>query len=157
MLDFFSEKITKIRTPRLDSKSPNYQFLTTAPEIAISRVISMDRFKLLTESDIQKIIQNSKTTTCDMDIIPTHQLKAYLENVLPIVTEIVNCSLTSGKFPSVSKDAVIGPMLKKKGLPLELKNYRPISNLSFLSKILGSLAAFQQVVEYVEENIFLPS
>ena len=51
---------------------------------------------------------------------------------------------------------VIKPLLKKKGLPLELKNYRPVSNLSFLSKILEK-AAMNQINEHIESNKLLPA
>jgi hypothetical protein len=116
----------------------------------------MNIFRQLTQVEIKKIIQNSKSTTCELDIIPTTKLKEHLEHFLPVITEIVNRSLTTGTFPGEWKNAVISPLLKKKGLPLELKNYRPISNLSFLSKVLEK-AALQQVVNYVEESNFLPS
>ena len=50
---------------------------------------------------------------------------------------------------------MISPLLKKKGLSLELQNYRPVSNLSFLSKILEK-AALRQITKYIEVNKLLP-
>jgi len=44
----------------------------------------------------------------------------------------------------------------EKGLPLELKNFRPVSNLSFLSKILEK-AALNQITKHIESNKLLPS
>ena len=52
------------------------------------------------------------------------------------ITRIVNISLTEGKFPSQWKIASTRPLLKKIGLELLAKNYRPVSNLSFLSKLV---------------------
>ena len=55
---------------------------------------------------------------------------------------IVNMSLISRIFPSSMKAALIHPLLKKLSLnPDMLKNFRPVSNLSFLSKIIERIAA----------------
>ena len=49
----------------------------------------------------------------------------------------VNKSLADGVFPFVFKKAVVRLLLKKTSLDAsELKSYRPVSNLSFLSKLL---------------------
>ena len=63
----------------------------------------------------------------------TRHYKALL---VPTVTNIVNLSLSSGNFHHTLKESVISPLLKKPTLDKdELSNYRPISNLSLLSKI----------------------
>jgi len=55
----------------------------------------------------------------------------------PFVALLFNTSLVSGRFPSEFKQAVIRPLLKKSGLEVgEMKNFRPVSNLSSLSKLL---------------------
>ena len=55
-----------------------------------------------------------------------------------------NLSLNSGYVPQVFKVAVIQPLLKKPSLDSDiLANYRPISNLQFISKILEKVAASQ--------------
>ena len=54
---------------------------------------------------------------------------------MPVVARIVNLSLKSGPMPSKLKEAVLKPLLKKTNLDqTEFKNYRPVSNLSLLSK-----------------------
>ena len=58
-----------------------------------------------------------------------------MDQLLPVITEIINCSLACGTFPSKLKQALVIPLLKKADLDhKELKNYRPVSNLEFLSK-----------------------
>ena len=53
------------------------------------------------------------------------------------ITNIVNLSLSSGNFHHTLKESVISPLLKKPILDKdELSNYRPISNLSLISKII---------------------
>jgi len=65
-----------------------------------------------------------------------------LEYLLPLITAIINKSLAKSKVPLSFKKANIRPLLKKPNLDKgELKNYRPVSNLPFLSKILEKLVA----------------
>ena len=61
--------------------------------------------------------------------------------VTPIVF-IVNLSLSEGCFPTHFKSALVYPLLKKPTLNRDdMKNYRPVCNLSFLSKILEKVMA----------------
>ena len=54
-----------------------------------------------------------------------------------IITNLVNLSLSEGIFPSSFKQALGQPFLKKPSLSADdLNNFRPISNLNFISKIL---------------------
>ena len=73
----------------------------------------------ISENEVSKLTMNSKSTTCELDVIPIQKLKYNLNLFIPIVTDIVNKSLTSGSFPNEWKGALIKPLLKKKGLPLE--------------------------------------
>ena len=95
----------------------------------------LTKFNQLTHTDVRKLIMSSKTTSCDLDPIPTSLLKDHVSILTPIITKIINLSLQTGEFPTEWKLALIKPLLKKPGLATTLKNYRPISNLSFISKI----------------------
>ena len=67
----------------------------------------------------------------------------------------MNCSLQTGVFPTAFKTAVVKPLLKKSNLdPNVLNNYRPVSNLPFLSKILEKLV-FNQVNDFLNRNSIL--
>ena len=51
--------------------------------------------------------------------------------------DMFNRSLEHGVVPSIFKSAYITPLLKKADLdPADVKSYRPISNLSVISKLL---------------------
>ena len=64
------------------------------------------------------------------------------ETVLYLLTDIVNLSFSSGLFPTSCKNAVVIPVLKKNGLDCEeLQNFRPISNLSSISKLIERIAS----------------
>lgn len=52
-------------------------------------------------------------------------------------TPVINSSLRIGVLPTVLKQAIIGPLMKKTSLgPTELGNYRPVSKLAFLGKVI---------------------
>ena len=57
--------------------------------------------------------------------------------MIPTITVIINDSLQAGYVPQCYKNALVNPILKKIGIDKqEFNNYRPVSNLPFLSKIL---------------------
>ena len=57
---------------------------------------------------------------------------------------LINCSLTAGHVPVALKKAVVTPIYKNPSLPQDnLKHYRPVSNLPFISKIIEKVVAKQ--------------
>ena len=79
-------------------------------------------------------VQNKQS---DSDPIPTWLLKECSSFLVPTITNIVNLSLISGQFHPTLKKSIISPLLKKPTVDKEeLSNYRPISNLSLISKII---------------------
>ena len=127
--DFFLQKIKKIRDD-LDN-IPNYN-----PEYLEMEIPALTIFEELSQNEVKDIINNLGTKSCELDAIPTKILKKCLSSLLPSITEIVNLSLASVMFPSNYKEAIIRPLLKKPGLDLHCSNYRPVSNLPFMSKII---------------------
>ena len=100
---------------------------------------------------------NSPTKSCTLDPIPTFLLKECITELLPIITAIVNASLRSTKVPSTFKNAVITPLLKKASLdPDVLSNYRPVSNLSFVSKLLEKVVSKRLNTHKVANNLYEP-
>jgi hypothetical protein len=68
---------------------------------------------------------------------------------------LVNLSLSTGVFPDEMKLALVTPLLKKSSLdPEVLGNFRPVSNLSFLSKLLERVVA-RQLIAYLEQRSLL--
>ena len=65
---------------------------------------------------------------------------------LPALTRIVNLSLQSGIFPADAHQAIVTPIIKKPSLDKEdLKSYRPVSNLSYVTKLIEKVVATQFV------------
>ena len=128
--NFFIEKIKNIRK-YLDITNSSYTFSENAPET------HMDTFEPCTEHEIEKIIKNSSNASCDLDPVPTLLVKKCLPALLPFLTHLTNLSLQSGFFPDSLKTALVRPLLKKPTLDYnELKNFRPVSNIPFISKII---------------------
>ena len=100
-------------------------------------------FTPVTEEEVAKIIRASPSKSCGLDPLPTWLLKS-LDSPTPIITAMVNYSLDSGIFPTVFKSALVRPLLKKPTVdPEVLRNYRPVSNLAFISKVLEKVIAAQ--------------
>ena len=69
-------------------------------------------------------------------------MKLYFDELGPTIINIINVSLSEGIFPSSFKQAIVHPLLKKPSLPDDdLNNFRPISKLNFISKILEEVVA----------------
>ena len=82
-------------------------------------------------------------------------LKSHIPTLSPFITKVVNLSLQSGYVPPALKVAVIRPLLKKPTLdPEVLANYRPISNLAFLSEVLEKVVASQLQDHLKHNNLF---
>lgn len=102
--------------------------------------------------ELASIVSSAKPSTCLLDPIPTWLLKEAFPIVGPFLVRVINASLLMGYVPQLFKVAFIKPLLKKPSLDSDsLVNYRPISNLSFISKILEKVVA-NQLYEYLHSN-----
>ena len=108
--------------------------------------------RVVSESDFRKVITSSPTEYCALDPIPTWLLKQCLDQVAPVLTVIVNTSLSCADFTPELKRAFATPLIKKLILDCEIfKNYRPVSNLSFVSKLIERIVCVQ-LVDHLKEN-----
>ena len=90
----------------------------------------------VSEADVRRLVLTSPCKPCDLDPIPTTLLRDCTVVLVTPITSIVNLSLCEGAFPLCFKTAYVSPLLKKSNLDKEnMKNYQPVSNLGFLSKI----------------------
>ena len=101
------------------------------------------------------MIKSSKPTSCALDPIPTPLMLECLHDIMPTLTHIINTSILSGQFLTNMKTAIVKPLLKKCSLDInKLDNYRPVSNLSFISNIFYKVV-LQQLVDYLNHNNLL--
>ncbi|CAB4005830.1 Hypothetical predicted protein, partial [Paramuricea clavata] len=91
----------------------------------------------VTEHEIKNIIDIVGKKSCELDPDPAKIFQSCQKTLLPIITKISNESLQSGCMPGKLKEAVLKPKLKKDSLEYEeYTNFRPISNLKLLSKVI---------------------
>ena len=76
--------------------------------------------------------------------MPTCLIYDSLDVLLPVITRMVNASLSTGHFPDEWKEAVVSPLLKEGAKDSGHKNLRPVGNLQFVSKITER-AIFNQI------------
>ena len=102
----------------------------------------LSSFMPTTTDENTKLVSKSACKSCKLDPIPTHLLKDNLSSLAPVIADIVNMSIATGVFPSVFKKALITPLLKKTTLDAnDVPNYRPVSNLCFVSNIVEKVVA----------------
>ena len=95
--------------------------------------------------------------TCSLDPIPTWLVKEMRGLLSPFISLLFQKSLFTGLFPTEFKEAIVRPLLKKSGLDsTQKKNYRPVSNLSFLSKLLERVAQARLEV-FLDSSDLMPT
>ena len=85
-----------------------------------------------------------------MDELPPGMLKDCREHIIVPLHHIVNMSLQTSTIPAAWKQAKLVPIFKS-GDSNKVENYRPISVLPVLSKLLEK-AVHSQLLEYLETN-----
>ena len=127
---------------------PNQAPLVRAP---------MDILHPATEQEIQCIIAASPNKQCALEPFPTGLVKSCKTILTPIIMEMINKSLSTGEFPQAFKNALVTPLLKKRTLDEEvLNNYRPVSNLTFISKVTEKVVASRLNHHLMVNNLLEP-
>ena len=112
------------------------------------------QFQDETNQSIEKMISSLKPNTATgNDDISTRILKDASHTISPYLCSIINLGYKIHEFPSSMKKATITALHKKKDVNL-ISNYRPISILPAISKIIEK-SATNQLVRYLEENNIL--
>ena len=125
-------KISEIRKFVINNSTSN----TWTDEKIFSPELLADVYPA-TENEIKKLIKKSPSKSCSSDPIATWLTKKYIDYLVLIITVVINLSLSSGNMPSYLKEAILIPLIKKACLDPEIFNhFRPVSNLTYLSKRL---------------------
>jgi hypothetical protein len=118
---------------------------------------SWSSFTELTTADVVTAIHQLPDKSSAADPIPVSVLKQIAVQIAPFLTKLFNCSLITGHFPDIYKSAFITPLIKKAGMDVsDCRSYRPISNLSVVSKLLERRVS-RQLMNYLRSNDLLPS
>ncbi|XP_072041350.1 uncharacterized protein [Amphiura filiformis] len=164
---FFTDKVSNIHSKlkreqcKVDSRSKSSVDSTVKSNVSStpkndsydqSVSCKLSRFKALSEEDVVDLVSNSNAKSCLLDSLPTWYLKQHTSVFIPALTHVINMSLSTGIFPNILKHAIINPIIKKQSLdPNDLKNYRPVANIPFLSKLIEK-HVFRCINEHMEEH-----
>ena len=117
---------------------------------------SLNNFNLINLFSLKPLFSIIKPKQSFTDPIPVWLLKECSGLLDPIIVNIVNKSLADGIFPATLKKATVIPIIKDKSKDKnDLKNYRPVSTLPFLSKVTEN-EVHQQVVAHLEKESLFP-
>ena len=147
---FFNDKISKIKQGLQISSSSNTPFFSQLDNPKMT--CCLDEFTPTTIEELSDILKKTKLKSCGLDPIPAKVLSAHIDVILPIVTDIVNSSFETSYVPSSFKKAALHPTLKNSASDYEeFSNFRPISNLKFISKMTEKVVALR-LLYYLRSN-----
>ena len=108
-------------------------------------------FEPVTYIEIRDIITSTKSTPSRDFFGLTVELVKYIKDLIVVpLTNLINCCIRESIFPEVLKIALVVPVFKK-GDPNMIQNYRPISLLPVISKIVEK-ALKRRITDYFETN-----
>ena len=112
----------------------------------------LDRLLPTSEDEIKNIIRLCPPKTCSLDSCPPDLLKKTVGVHVPYLVAIVNNSFKQGLFPVTLRTGIVKPLLKSDTLDKDLlKNYRPVSNIAFVGKVLVKVAV-RRVLDHLTLN-----
>ena len=132
--NFFIEKINKIR--QTFQNSSHITDISDEAQTSSDARECLSTFSPCTDNELMDIIKASGIKLSPTDILPGPLMNNSIDTLLPYLTRLVNLSLASGSFDGL-KDAVVRPLFKNGSTDYnDFSSYRPVSNLSFLSKLV---------------------
>ena len=153
MAEVFNEYFANVAI-RLDSNIPHYPKLAT--DYIDGSVCHSLFLRPIKSGECSKIIENLKNTSNNNNTLPVKLFKLAKNFLLHPLCYIINLSIESGIFPDILKHANITPVYKN-GDRHCISNYRPISVLPFLGKILEKCIALRLVNFMQKYNIITPN
>ena len=102
--------------------------------------LALNNLSCVTLVEVSKILTSIPAKSSPLDFIPTSLLKQCNMLFAEIIARLGNMSFSQGIFPTKYKFSVVTPLLKKPNLNSDVPaNFRPISNLNNISKIIERL------------------
>ena len=156
--NFFVQKIERINRSLADL-SAQCQSPPHADEHRARAHGRFTSFKSLTQDQLHVLIDKAPKKSCQLDPVPTSIVIQSLDILLPVITKLVNLSFETGLFAGTWKEALVLPSLKKHNLDIVYKNFRPVSNLAYISKLSerASVHQFSEHLTVTERHSLLQS
>jgi len=112
----------------------------------------MSEFMPVTETEVVRELKSMPSKSSPLDFIPTSLVKSCSSTFAHVIARLANLSFEHSVFPTRFKTAQVTPLLKKHGLDeSDPSNYRPISNLNTISKVLDRLV-LARIVPHVSAS-----
>ena len=152
MSDFYVEKVSKIRKIIQDSGTPIKTTNNNSIDSTGHKNTSLLKFKHMTMNELKTLVSSLKKKSSKLDPVPTTILMKVIDILYPFILHMVNSAISECSFPPPLKHALVTPILKNSSLdPNKFNNFRPVSLLPFLSKILEKIL-YGQLNDYIEGN-----
>ena len=136
-MDAFTKKVEAVRLATKDAPCPNFN--------EAGCFSNFDTFHIISATEAKQLVTGAANKQCALDPVPTWLVKRFVDDLSPFIAHLINATFLSGYFPASQKCAILTPLLKKASRdPCDFNNYRPVSNLSFISKII-ECAAYKQI------------
>ena len=147
----FIEKVKKLRNETNDGTNNSAkELLKQWLELQTSEITPF-QLKPIGTDKLRKILKNLKgNRSCGFDFIDGFSIKLAAPLMEPILLHLVNISIVRSEYPQLWKVSKINPHVKK-GERCCGENYRPVSDIIFLSKIIES-AVYDQTFEHFNNN-----
>lgn len=146
---FFASKIACIREEVSGAPVDQEFSVDLASDFVYASTFS--QFSPVGGADVLRYIGELNKTYCQLDPIDVSKLGSAFVSAAPFVADIINHSFRESNFVVSEKQALIRPHLKKIGVDRnEMANYRPVSNLTYLSKIMER-AILDQLRPFLEQ------
>ncbi len=146
--DYFDSKCISLLAGEANHSKPSFA--------AAPAHVSFSQFQQVSPSLVAATLRSLPNKQSSQDLLPARFLKGCSDLLSPFLAEIVNRSFSQGEFPTRLSIACVTPILKKNNLEIDdLSSYRPISNLSIISKLIERMC-FKQTMSHLNKHNLLP-
>ena len=144
----FTSKVGRVRQSTSTAK---------APIINERQSSTFATLQPVTVDEVMKLLARAPTKHCQLDPVPTWLVKQCTVQFAPILAALCNATFHAGGLPPSEKHALVTARLKKATLdPADVNSLRPISQLSFVSKLVEHAIA-GHFVHHCDQNSLLPA
>ena len=150
---YFAEKTQGIRVHIQKKLISDKEFSDYVVDVSRQPVsYQLNRLLPTNDEELRNIIKLCPSKTCSLDACPIELLKRTLNIHIPYLVAIVYNNFEEGIFPNTLRTAVVKPLLKSDTINKDLqKNYRPVSNIAFIGKVLEKVAV-HRLTEHLTMN-----
>ena len=144
--EYFLLKVKRISDMFENIPPSKSQFIPDFP------ILSSTIFAEINKEEILCIVRAANETICANDRFHIRKMTSEIISypIKTVFTDMVNSSFSTGVFPDFKKFAVVKPLLKACIGKDNLSSYRPLYNISFLSKVLET-ACLKQLNEHLSK------